>query len=208
MKRLLQFIMLFFAIAFVQACEGPEGDVGPQGEQGPQGATGAQGPAGTSAPTPVVYNISGWDFTAEDNWQLGINFDSLDIEVNETDAILVYRLLSAFEGENEEVVPVWEPLPATYIRTEGIFQYGFLNTPYELGIYMQGQFDLATLEEEYINDQLFRILVIPAEYKLRTDGTKIKVDLSKYPVNFKNYDEVIKYFKIKEEDVKEINIKN
>jgi len=208
MKRLLQFIMLFFAIAFVQACEGPEGEVGPQGEPGPQGATGAQGPAGTSAPTPTTYNITGWNFTADDDWQLGINFEDMEMEVNESDAILVYRLYSAFEDDNGEVIPVWQQLPATYFLPAGMFQYGFIHTPYELAIYMQGQFDLSTLEADYTTDQIFRIVVIPAEYKLRTDGTKVKVDLSKYPINFKNYDEVSNYFKIKEQDVRKIEIKN
>ena len=208
MKRLLQFILLFFALALVQACEGPEGEQGPQGEPGPQGATGAQGPAGTPAPTPTVYNITDWDFTAEEDWQLGISYEGMEMEVNESDAILVYRLYSAYEGEDGEAVPIWEQLPATYFRTAGMFQYGVLHTPFELAIYMQGQFDLATLEADYTTDQVFRIIVIPAENKLRTDGTKVKVDLSKYPVNFKNYDEITKYFKIKEQDVKKIEIKH
>ena len=199
MKKLIPFLFVL-ALLFTQACKGPEGEQGPPGPAGPAGtpgATGPQGPAGTSAKA-TTYDISGWTFTAEDDWQLGLSFAAQEMTVGAHDAVLVYRFYNAYEDDQGEVVPVWEPLPATYFRQGGIFQYGFLNTTREIVLFITGQLDLSTLEADYTTDQIFRIVVIPAD---PANGRIIKPN-----IDYKNYNEVAKYYNIQEKDIRRVKL--
>ncbi|MDX1463374.1 MAG: hypothetical protein R3359_09970, partial [Marinirhabdus sp.] len=83
-----------------------------------------------------------------------------DIEVFESDAILVYWL--------EEVAPgnldVWSPLPQTIYVNDGSFQYTYNHTFVDVLLFLQGDIDLNTLGPEFTNDQIFRIAIVPAEF--------------------------------------------
>lgn len=195
-----------------QACEGPEG---PPGPAGPQGAAGAQGPAGPAGPpgTPAsstVYDITGWDFTADNNYQLGLDFAANGLAVSEADAILVYRLWGATNDQK----PIWRMLPQLiyFAPPEGstqkeTLQYDFVYTPAGLAIFMDGTTNLATLGASWTTDQVFRVVVIPGEFGQRKDGTKTKINLADYNVDYNNYEEVIKYFRLADKNVRRINPK-
>jgi len=210
MKRLLQFIMLFFAIALVQACEGPEGDVGPQGETGPQGATGAQGPAGESG-TAQVFEFS-YPFDAESGYGLYGSWDeiatTLEIEdslsVGENDAVLVYMYYGADDEDND----TWTPLPQTFFVTDGLLKFAFNHSNTFLEIFMDANFDMTNITT-YDGTYSFRVVIIPG-LKLRTaNGQTItsKPDLTTYPVDFNNYEEVVKYFNLPATKAKELKLK-
>ncbi|PIQ20268.1 MAG: hypothetical protein COW65_15985 [Cytophagales bacterium CG18_big_fil_WC_8_21_14_2_50_42_9] len=202
--------MLFFAIALVQACEGPEGDVGPQGETGPQGATGAQGPAGESGAAQVFefsypfadstgYGVLGsWDDFAT----------ALEMEtsptVGDNDAVLVYM----YGGPDEENNDTWSPLPETFFVTDGLVKFTFNHSNTFLEIFMDANFDLTNITT-YDGIYSFRVVIIPG-LKLRTaDGQTItsKPDLTTYPVDFNNYEEVVKYFNLPATKAKELKLK-
>jgi hypothetical protein len=206
MKKILPIFMLL-ALFFSQACEGPEGPQGPPGPAGPQGqagapgATGPPGPAGTPASS-TVYDITGWNFSA-DTTQLGFAFADLEINVSEADAILVYRLSGVFEEK-----PIWRMLPSIIYFSEpkgATLQYDFLYTPEELLIFIDGTVDLATLGEGWTKDQVFRLVVVPGEFGQRTDGTKRKINLADYNVDYNDYHAVIKYFRLSDKSVRRIN---
>ena len=212
MKRLLQFIMLFFAIALVQACEGPEGDVGPQGETGPQGATGAQGPAGASG-TAQVFEL-GWNFTAEDDYQLFAGYDDIadfygiDLQVGEDDIVLGYMNIYTAADTANNPIPFWSPLPQTFYPNNNPVTYNFAFTNVALLLTMEADSSvLSTLGPEYTDNQLFRFVVIPGQ-KLRTaTGSQQPIDIKKLPVDINNYDAVIKYFGLEGKEVKRIKFK-
>jgi hypothetical protein len=197
MKRLLHFILIL-ALALGQACEGPEGpqgEPGPKGDPGTPGTPGAQGPAGPAG-TPAtadVYQIGGFNFAAP-NFQDVIGFEENDIEVVEDDVIMVYRLAGAFENQ-----PLWAPLPQTLYHPQGPFLYSFVHSPELLAIGIAGGFDLSVLPTTITTDQAFRIVIVPGTIR---NGRKIMPT-----IDYKNYNEVAKYYQITEDKVKKIRLK-
>jgi hypothetical protein len=207
MKKLLPVLMLL-ALFFSQACEGPEGPQGPPGPQGDPGQQGPTGPAGTPASS-TVYDIGDWDFTADEEFTLGLSFPDNDIEISESDALLVYRLWNVVDQK-----PVWRMLPQIIYfppadttlpaNQKETLQYDFVHTPEELAIFMDGTVDLTKLGAGWTTDQVFRLVVVPGEFAQRTDGTKRKINLSDYNVDYNNYEAVIKYFRLSDKHVRKI----
>ena len=202
MKRLLQIaFILVLSISF--SCEGPEGPVGPQGEPGPEGQ---RGPAGEDAQRASILEFSGWTFTEEENYVLGLGFEDYDITVEESDVILVYRLFDFYEDENGQPVGIWSPLPQSLFLEQGTLQYTMYHTYRELILTVRAAFDLATLTEEqrqgFLEEQIFRIIIVPGEYlaDARIIGGKTTfADLS--------YKDAIKKFKIFDENPAKYTIK-
>lgn len=84
----------------------------------------------------------------------------LDVEVFESDAILVYRHEGIFDTAD-----IWTPLPTTYFDAGGgTFLYTFNHTYFDVKFFLDGNFNLNTLGPEWTQNQLFRIAIIPAEY--------------------------------------------
>src|SRR5690554_2164605 len=104
MKKVIQLGFILF-LAVLAACEGP------QGPPGPPGPPGSPGDDGMDGILPVVYEIEG-DFVAENNYLLPFVFPN-DIEVLESDIVLVYILWEQAENEDGELLDVWRLLPQT-----------------------------------------------------------------------------------------------
>lgn len=210
MKRLVPILMLL-ALFFSQACEGPEGPAGapgPAGPQGPAGAPGATGPPGTPA-TSSVYEFNNWDFTAADNFVAELDYALNGVEATESDAILVYRLWDVLD----DGTPIWRMLPQlVFFPVENsneklTLQYDFVHGADFLAILMNGTVDLTTLGTGWTTGQVFRIVVIPGEFAQRTDGTKKKINLADYNVDYNNYEEVIKFFRLSDKNVRRVSRK-
>jgi hypothetical protein len=103
----------------------------------------------------------------------------------DSDMVLVYRLSGSFQGED-----VWKPLPETYYFDDGTLdlRYDHDFTRFDTEIHMEG-FDLAGVSSTYRLNQVFRVLVIPADF-----GKTGKVDLN-------DYNAVIKAFNIDESKI-------
>ena len=158
MKHILLFLALSSTILFT-SCEGPEG---PPGEPGG-----------------LVY---GQVFEANVNFQYDATsstfispFISFPVEVYESDVILAYR----FEGTetiNGEVVDIWSPLPRSLFYQDGtgdIFEYSFNHTYFDAQFVIDGNFDLSTFNDPaFLNNQLFRIAVVPSEFAKTTLSMK------------------------------------
>lgn len=191
-------MMIIVLAAAGAACEGP---AGPEGEPGPQGAPGPQGPpgqAGEDAQTGAVLDLGQWNFTAENEFQLGISFEEYGIEVEESDLVLVYVLWNYIE---EEEMPIWKPLPSTVMFEEGLFKYDFLYSFAFVSIFLEAEFDLAELGTGWTEQQVFRIVVLPGEVvNARTTGSSL--DLKSY-----EYEEVIKTYKIDDSNVPKYELK-
>lgn len=136
------FILLAALSVFIlTSCEGPEGPPGPPG-----------------------INILGQvfevtiDLNASNNFQQVITIPT-NIEVFESDAILVYRWEGSFDGAD-----IWTPLPATYFNQNGTFLYTFNHTFFDIQFFLDGDFNLTTLGNEWKFDQSFRVAIVPAEF--------------------------------------------
>ncbi len=142
-------ILLFFAVSTTLLFTSCEGDPGPQGEPG--------------------INILGQVFEANVNFTAANNFEQLvifpsNVEVFESDVILVYWLEDVVSDGNGGTLDVWSQLPQTIYTSEGSFQYTFNHTFLDVLLFLQADFDLTLLGNGFTNDQIFRIAVVPSEF--------------------------------------------
>jgi hypothetical protein len=195
-KLILYFIVL--ALGLSQGCEGPQGPAGPQGDPGPQGTQGPQGPPGTPAQTAKVYEY-GIDFP-DSTFAVLIDFEANEIAVAESDVILTYLFTGGYLDENDNPVFFWSPMPQIFFLDSGrIVQYNSTNSHRESYIYMDGNFPLMELDSTYTKNQGVRLVVVPGEFMQRGSAEQ-KV------VNFDSYADVSRYFNIKEEDIKRVEL--
>ena len=103
------------------------------------------------------------DFTANNEFQQLVTIPS-NVEVFESDVILVYLLEDVVSDGNGGSLDVWSQLPQTFFVSQGTLVYNFDYTFVDVRLFLDGNFDLNTLGSEFTNDQTFRIAVVPSEY--------------------------------------------
>lgn len=143
-------IILLFAIAVgFASCEG---------DQGPPGFDGADG--GLIVAQSFETTI---DFSAPDYSNLVVYPNN--IEVFDGDMTLVYILFDQVPGNNGGLVDVFRLLPQTLYTDFGEFQYNFDFTTGDATIFLDGpaSTDFSQLTSGDLNDQTFRIVILPAE---------------------------------------------
>ncbi len=109
-----------------------------------------------------VFEIEG-DFTAANNWTLFYDFPS-SFKVYDSDVVLVYLLWEQSENNAGDALDVWRLLPQTVIIEEGLLQYNYDYTVADVKIFLDGTIDLTTLLPAESLDQIFRIVVLPADF--------------------------------------------
>ncbi|MFW6290497.1 MAG: hypothetical protein ACOC0R_05975 [Mariniphaga sp.] len=143
-------LALLFTIVFFAACEGPQGPPGPPGEDG-------------GLLLPSVFEIEG-DFLPENEFQLYYEFPNT-LEVFESDVVLVYILWEVGESENGESIDVWRLLPQTVVLPDStILQYNYDHTFADVQIFLDGNTNFDELLPEEALNQVFRIVVLPADF--------------------------------------------
>ncbi len=152
MKSIILFAAFTSAILF-SSCEGPEG---------PPGVPGV--------------NILGQIFEINPNFQYEVSNNTFStqifsipssIVVYESDVVLAYRYDGQTDIGNGEFADIWTPLPQNVFYQDGtgdIFQYNFNYTFVDIQFIIDGNFDLTTIGNEFINNQTFRIAIVPAEF--------------------------------------------
>lgn len=151
----IHFIYGVFISLFLLACEGPAGPPGPPGFDGVDGADGVN-------ILGQVFEIEG-DFTLENNYSIFYDFPQ-STEVFESDVVLVYLLWDQTQDGNGEAVDIWRLLPQTRILEQGLLQYNFDHTFFDVSIFLESDFDLGTLQQGDTDNQVFRIAVLPADF--------------------------------------------
>lgn len=136
----------------------------------------------------LVYDLKNINFQLVNGfYQIQKNFNN---PLYESDVVLVYRKV----GNTNNGAPIWQLIPITYYLNGGHeVDYTFDFSRYDIVIYTGGTFDLA-LAPEYINNQTFRVVTVPAEYGKNAENQ----------VDYSDYEAVIDYFKI--DDTKIINL--
>ncbi|KFF06060.1 hypothetical protein [Flavobacterium reichenbachii] len=170
MKKILSLFAIVGLIVF-SSCEGPEG---PPGEDG------------TNVLGAVYENIAPnyYNFTSP-NYSVRFTFPT---RIYDSDVVLVYR----FGGVDSSNRPVWQALPETYFFDDGTrdFSLKYVFTYNYVDIYLDGN-DRATVPADYRVNQIFRIVVVPADFASK--------------VNKNSYLDVITKLNIKESEVQKIN---
>ena len=129
-------------IAFLFACEGPEGPRGIPGQDGGLIVAGA-------------FEIA-IDFTADNNYQY---IEPYGFELYPYDMTLVYILWETDNGTD-----IWRLLPqsTTFIDdTFLIYNYDF--TQDDVRFFLDGTTDFSTLDASWTQNQIFRVVVVPAD---------------------------------------------
>ncbi len=163
MKKITLVLGAFLTLFFV-ACEGPQG---PPGFDGFDGLDGLDGQDGINILGKVI-DIEG-DFTVENEYSIFFEFPQ-NVEVFETDVVLVYILWDQIEDSNGDPVDVWRLLPQTRILDQGLLQYNYDHTFFDVNLFLESDFDLTTLQPGDTDNQVFRIAILPAE---TLSGSKI-----------------------------------
>jgi len=157
--KTITWMILLLAITILPACQGVPGEDGLDGDS----LLGS------------VFEIEG-DFTPANDWMLYFKFPNT-IEVLESDAVLVYIL-----WEQANKLDVWRLLPQTIILAEGILQYNYDYTLADVQIFLDGSLDLNTLLPAESQDQVFRIVVLPADFAMNNS-----MDVSNYNLVMKSF---------------------
>lgn len=167
MKKIYFLLSVVFSLA---ACTGDDGPQGPPGPQGPQGPAGVDGLIGT------VFDLEG-DFTAENDYTIFTEYaDFTDVEVFDTDVVLVYLRVGQDGEAGGEPVYLWRLLPQTYyLDGGGTMQYNYDYTYFDVNIFLAADVDLSTLGPAFTDNQVFRVAIIPASMAQDTS-----LDVSNY----------------------------
>lgn len=137
MKHISYFILAFAAF-FIMSCEG---------DQGPPGPTG-----GLLVSAAFEIEI---DFNAEDNYSF---IEDYGFDLYPSDVTLVYILWDTVNGQD-----IWRLLPQTVEFDDGTLIYNYDFTQTDVSFFLEGTTNLDNLGTEWTQNQIFRVVVVPAD---------------------------------------------
>lgn len=158
-KKILSLLVI---VLLFSSCEGPAGPPGPPGDEG-------------AVLVANAFEIE-VDFNAGNGYRI---LEDYGFEVFPFDVTLVYILWDQDNGTD-----IWRLLPQIVEFNEGQLQYNFDFTQNDVSIFLDGTINFDILGDEWTQNQVFRVVVIPAD----------NVGL----VNVNNLDEVMKAGRIVE----------
>lgn len=173
MKNIFLFLALSTTVLFTSC----EGDPGPPGQDG------------VDFLAQVFETNVNFQYNAGSN-TYSSSFISFPFTVYESDVVLAYRYEGQDDIGNGQSADVWTQLPQNIFYQDGtgdIFQYNFNHTFIDVQFTVEGNFDLTNIDSEYVNNQIFRIAVVPAEFAKtnptmeqilqmkQVDGSNVKV---------------------------------
>lgn len=143
MKRLFSLFTLFTLI--FTACEGP------QGPPGFDGLDGLDGEIIASSAFEIVI-----DFNNANDFEY---IESYGFTVLPSDVTLVYILWDTINGQD-----IWRLMPQTvYFDDDTNLVYNFDFTQDDVRFFLDGTTNFNTLDDVWTQDQVFRVVVVPAD---------------------------------------------
>ena len=115
-----------------------------------------------------------------------IIYQKLTPAIFDSDVILIYRLAGTVNAN----IPIWQPIPRTLFLTQGELDYDFDFSREDFTIYAGGTYNLS-LTPQYLNNQTFRIVIVPASFAASVDT--------------RNYNAVMAALNIKQNQIQKIN---
>lgn len=147
MKNLLKVIMVLGLSAFF-ACEGPPGPPGFDGRDGLDGIT----------ILGEVFEVENVNFNSANGFKSDVFKFNPPLEPS--DKLLVFILWDVVNNTD-----VWRALPQVNFEfSNGVFSYNYDFTRFDFSFFMEGNFNLSTLPSEFTTNQVFRVVVIPADF--------------------------------------------
>ena len=161
MKRILSLISVFALL--LTACEGPQGPPGFDGFDGQDG--------GLIVSSAFEIEL---DFIAADNFEI---IEPYGFDVFPTDVTLVYILWDTIEGQD-----VWRLLPQSVPFNDGDLVYNFDFTQQDVRFFLDGTTDLNALDDVWTQNQVFRVVVVPADNVGRRDYSDINTVIEAFGI--------------------------
>jgi len=137
-NKIGSFLLMLFLFS---ACEGPTGPPGPPGDDG-------------AVLVANAFEIE-VDFNAGNGYRI---IEDYGFEVFPFDVTLVYIL-----WEQDNGTDIWRLLPQVLEFPEGQLQYNYDFTQTDVSIFLDGTINFNILGSEWTQDQVFRVVVIPAD---------------------------------------------
>lgn len=144
-------LMLTFSSCFI-------GDDGPVGPQGPRGFDGVDGLDGLDGEEAFVFDFEGVSFTGPE-YEVVIPYAD-DFVALDSDVTLVYFLWPE-EGTEEDV---WRALPQTIFTEDGLLQYNYNFTIFDVKLFLDANYSLDLLQAIDTDNWVVRIVVVPGQY--------------------------------------------
>jgi hypothetical protein len=143
--------LLFVSALLFTSCEG---DQGPPGFDGLDGLDG-----GLIVSSAFEIEV---DFNQANNYEI---IEPYGFEVFPFDVTLVYILWETSDGQD-----IWRLVPQSVEFLDGTLTYNFDFTQSDVRLFLDGTTDFSLLAPEWTQNQVFRVVVIPAE---NVDGLDI-----------------------------------
>lgn len=161
MKKILALFAVVGLFAFI-SCEGPEGPEGPSGEASNR-----------------VFEIFNEDFALSNStYNISGTFNPF---IGNADTVLIYRLAGTIDSNT----PIWQLIPRTiYLSNNRELDYDYDFSKEDFKIYVRANYDLETTAADYLDNQTFRIVIVPGSF---TDKSSVKPDYSDYNAVIKKY---------------------
>ncbi|SDS48921.1 hypothetical protein SAMN04515667_2290 [Formosa sp. Hel1_31_208] len=140
MKHISHFILVVTAL-FMVSCEGEPGPPGPAGP-----------PGGLLVSSAFEIEI---DFNAQNNYSF---IESYGFTVFPSDVTLVYILWDTLDGQD-----IWRLLPQSVEFDDGTLIYNYDFTQIDVSFFLDGTTNFDALGPEWTQNQVFRVVVIPAD---------------------------------------------
>ena len=136
--------LLFISTLLFTSCEG---------DQGPPGFDGVDGLDGgliVSSAFEIEVN-----FNQANNYQI---IEAYGFDVFEFDVTLVYILWEIVDGQD-----IWRLVPQSVEFIDGTLTYNYDFTQNDVRLFLDGTTDFSILTSEWTQNQVFRVVVIPAD---------------------------------------------
>ncbi|KIC00081.1 hypothetical protein OA93_00235 [Flavobacterium sp. KMS] len=175
MKKIITLFAIVGLVVF-SSCEGPEGPIGPPGYDGEN--------------VNKVFEIKNKDFAYSDADGFNI-YGTFNPFIADASTILIYRLVDVIDP----TTPVWQLIPSTIFLTNNrVVDYDYDFSKKDFKIYVSANYDLETTAADFLDNQTFRIVIVPGSF---TNRSVNKPDYS-------DYNAVIKKYNIDDSNVKEL----
>lgn len=161
MKKIAVLLSVFAFL--LTACEGPRGPQGYPGQDGLDGSIIA------SSAFEIVLN-----FNATNNYEY---IEAYGFDVYPTDVTLVYILWETFDGQD-----IWRLIPQTVEFEDGNLTYNYDFTQVDVRFFLEGSTDFSTLDIAYTDNQVFRVVVVPADNVGRIDYSNLDTVAEQYNI--------------------------
>jgi hypothetical protein len=136
-----------------------------------------------------VLEYTNVDFNPANGFGVYLNYP---YTIYNSDMVLVYHLYDVINGQD-----VWRLMPQTYyFNGGGELDYNFDFTTTEAFVFLDANFDLNTLDASWTQNQIFRMVIIPANF-----GNRMAA-----PVDFNDYKAVIEYYNLDDSKLTKIEL--